>query len=59
MYANYFLHVDCFQEENQTLLHVKKKKNFFFLIGKKKYIQKTARCKLAPAKQKYKNMENK
>ena len=30
---------------------------FFFLIGKKKYIQKTARCKLALAKQKYKNME--
>ena len=26
----------------------------FFLIGKKKYIKKTARCKLAPAKQKYK-----
>ena len=26
----------------------------FFLIGKKKYIQKSARCKLAPAKQKYK-----
>ena len=28
---------------------------FFFLIGKKKYIQITARCKKAPAKQKYKN----
>ena len=27
---------------------------FFFLIGKKKYIQKTARCKIAPAYQKYK-----
>ena len=25
----------------------------FFLIGKKKYIKKTARCKLAPAYQKY------
>ena len=28
---------------------------FFFLIGKKKYIQKTTRCKIAPAKQKYIN----
>ena len=28
---------------------------FYFLIGKKNYIQKTARCKIAPAKQKYKN----
>jgi len=27
----------------------------FFLIGKKKYIKKTARCKIAPASPKYKN----
>ena len=31
----------------------------FFLIGKKKYIQKNARCKIAPAKQKYKNEKKK
>ena len=32
---------------------------FFFLIGKKNYIQITARCKKAPAKQKYKNKKKK
>ena len=29
----------------------------FFLIGKKKYIKKTTRCKKAPAEQNYKREE--
>ena len=31
--------------------------NIIFLIGKKKYIKKTTRCKIAPVEQKYKKEE--